>query len=199
MNLLFGHELYRNRYFAMRHGHSEANARGLIVSDPRNGLEQYGLSERGRAEVEASLRHCSGLDANCRIISSDFLRARETAEIARGMLGCKPGVETDTRLRERFFGDYEMASNSGYARVWNEDVKDPDSARAGVESASQVTRRVTNLILELEREHAGQVFLLVSHGDALQLLQSAFAGLGADRHREIEHLETAEIREMTAA
>ena len=39
----------RNRYFALRHGSREANARGIIVSDPRTGEEAFDLAAAGRA------------------------------------------------------------------------------------------------------------------------------------------------------
>ena len=38
--------------------------------------------------------------------------------------------------------------------------------------------------------------LLVSHGDALQILQTAFSKQCASRHRYQQHLETAEIRQL---
>ena len=41
----------KNRYFAMRHGQSEANAAGIIVSDPANGCPRYGLTPLGRQQV----------------------------------------------------------------------------------------------------------------------------------------------------
>ena len=47
MNYLLEFGQLRNRYFAMRHGHSLANAQGSIVSDPLYGIGDYGLSEAG--------------------------------------------------------------------------------------------------------------------------------------------------------
>ncbi len=198
MNRLFELGNYRNRYFVMRHGHSEANRRGIIVSDPQNGIETFGLSEQGRAEVEDSLLRYERLDAACRIVSSDFLRALETAETARRVIGCAQPVVTDPRLRERYFGDFEMQPNGAYARIWEEDRLNPDSERDRVESANRVMQRVTSLVVDLERDFDGETFLLVSHGDAIQILQTAFAGRDAALHRDLEHLETAEIRELTA-
>ncbi len=198
MNRLFELGNYRNRYFVMRHGHSEANRRGIIVSDPQNGIETFGLSEQGRAEVEDSLRRHGRLDADCRIVSSDFLRALETAETARRSLGCAHPVVTDPRLRERYFGDFEMQPNDAYACIWEQDRLNPDSERERVESANRVMQRVTSLVVDLERDFDSETFLLVSHGDAIQILQTAFAGRDAALHRDLEHLETAEIRELTA-
>jgi broad specificity phosphatase PhoE len=63
-----------------------------------------------------------------------------------------------------------------------------------VESVNQVMSRVTELIIDLERRFADTSLLLVSHGDALQILQTAFAGRDASTHRQLQHLQTAEIR-----
>ncbi|CAI8009844.1 hypothetical protein GBAR_LOCUS6566 [Geodia barretti] len=41
----------RNRIFIMRHGQSEANARGLIVCSPDVGCSSYGLTDLGRSQV----------------------------------------------------------------------------------------------------------------------------------------------------
>ena len=60
-------------------------------------------------------------------------------------------------------------------------------------------RRVTSLVADYESSHRGATLLLVSHGDALQLLQTAFRKQDASRHRSLEHLETAEIRLLELA
>ena len=82
---------------------------------------------------------------------------------------------TDIRLRERNFGNLELGSDRHYANVWDQDRVDAHSRYQGSESANQVMDRITSLVVECEQEFAGQDFLLVSHGDALQILQAAFA------------------------
>lgn len=42
---------WHNRYLLMRHGHSQANEQGLIISTPARGLTSYGLSSRGEAQL----------------------------------------------------------------------------------------------------------------------------------------------------
>lgn len=183
-----------NRYFAMRHGHSVGNQRGTIVSHPENGCGGFGLSEQGREQVLVSLRQDSLLDAGTVIVSSDFDRALESAAIARQSLNCRSPIETDIRLRERNFGELELCPDSAYQAVWQHDEQDPDSDYRAVESANRVMARVTGLIIDLERRFADTSLLLVSHGDALQILLTAFAGRDASTHRQLQHLQTAEIR-----
>ena len=196
MNHLLEIDRLANRYFIMRHGHSLANAQGIIVSHPENGCSGYGLSELGRAQVQQSLQRESELDAEALIVSSDFQRAHESAGIAHSILGCAKPVALEARLRERDFGEFELLSDSSYTEIWRADAIDPDSRWRGVESVNQVMRRVTSVIVELENRFASLSVLLVSHGDALQILQTAFARQAAASHRELDHLHTAEIRQL---
>ena len=199
MNQLRGRNRLGNHYFAMRHGHSLANQQGIIVSRPENGCNGFGLSESGRTQVQTSLLQQDQLDGNTLIISSDFNRAFESAVIAAELLGCGGDVEIDRRLRERDFGELELGPDDAYADVWRQDALDADNCYRSGESANQVMMRVTGLIAELEQRQQGATFLLVSHGDALQILQTAFARREASAHRQLPHLQTAEIRRLLLA
>ena len=196
LNSLLDKAFLRNRYLAMRHGHSLANEQGIIVSHPDNGCHGYGLSEPGKTQVETSMRRNSLLDAQTLIVTSDFKRALESAQIVQKILGALAAPLIETRLRERYFGELELSSDRGYDRVWCEDAVNPDSEHGGMESANQVMRRVTAVICDLEKHYKDATILLVSHGDALQILQTAFARRAASDHRELEHLHTAEIRQL---
>ena len=185
-----------NRYLGMRHGHSLANREGIIVSDQQRGVAHYGLSDEGRMQVEQALDDDSALDSTVRIISSDFRRTRETAEIVHRLLNCGSPVEFDTRLRERWFGDLDNGPDIAYGDVWQADLADPDGEFRGVESANRVMARTTALIGELESRYRQATLLLISHGDAMQILQTAFAGRCASQHRQLPPLQTAEIRPL---
>jgi len=196
LNYLFEINHLRNRYFAMRHGHSIANQQGIIVSHPDNGRDRFGLSELGRVQVKQSLQSFGLLDANTIIVSSDFSRARESADITSALLNGEASITLDSRLRERNFGELELTPDSGYVDVWQQDAKDPDSQLRGVESVNQVMSRVTSVVAEYEDRYADATILLVSHGDALQILQTAFARLDGSSHRQLDHLHTAQIRQL---
>ena len=60
-------------------------------------------------------------------------------------------------------------------------------------------QRVTAMVSEYEEKLSGRTLLLVSHGDALQILQTAFSKQDASRHRQHAHLNIAEIRELVLA
>ena len=199
MNHLLDLESLTNRYLIMRHGHSLANRQGIIVSHPSNGCNGFGLSGLGRQQVRESMQSDVLLDVDTIVVSSDFTRAAESAAIVHESLGCREALVTDVRLRERNFGELELGPDSAYDLVWDRDRLDPDSNWCSVESARQVMARVTALVAELEQRNTEQSFLLVSHGDALQILQTAFAHRDASEHRQLEHLNTAEIRLLQRA
>lgn len=184
----------RNRYFALRHGTSEANARGIIVSDPGNGEDAFGLTAAGRTQVREAL--AGWHEEVTLIVSSPFRRARESAAIARIVLGSEAALVIDTRLRERHFGALEGQSATRYEEIWNADAADPHHCRHGAEAAAAVRSRTVDLVLDLEREHAARCILLVAHGDTLQLLWTAFACRDAATHRQRPPLPPAGLEEL---
>ena len=195
MNHLSPVDCLANRFSIMRHGQSKANARGIIVSRIENDQRgDYGLTEPGRQQVLAAVRR-SGLPGETVICSSDFSRARQTAEIVRAYLGV-PQVCIAEALRERCFGDWEGSPTASYARVWAADEAGADRADGHVEPAAAVLDRATAFVVELERRYSGRDVLLVSHGDTLQILQAGFLRMDPSRHRSLPDLATAEIRQL---
>jgi probable phosphoglycerate mutase len=188
-------ERLANNYRIMRHGQSRANERAIIVSsiaaDQRG---DFGLTALGRAQALAAADGC-GLPAGTLVFSSDFARARQTAEIVRARLAAAPAV-LEPALRERYFGQLDGGPVSGYPRVWAADVAGAGRGACGAEPADAVFARAAALVEALERRYQDQDILLVSHGDTLQILQAGLAGLGPARHREVPHLEVAEIRQL---
>ena len=179
-----------NKYYAFRHGESRANVEGVIISDPSIGTAQYGLSKEGRRQVEESAARLSAAVSDAVIVASDFLRTVETAEIIRRVSGAE-SVRLDPRMRERQFGQWEGACYTHYSDTWKKDAVDPAQMVDGVESANAVRRRMVDAVLSLEADFDGRDIVLVSHGDPLRLLQTAFEGMDAALNRTVPYYETA--------
>ncbi|HSG03257.1 MAG TPA: histidine phosphatase family protein [Marinobacterium sp.] len=187
---------FRNSYLIMRHGESEANVAGVIVSNPDIGCSQYGLSETGRlqASESAQLHHASGIT---KIVCSDFLRTQQTAEIVQQQLGL-PDVQIDEGLRERYFGVWDGDSHTHYQNVWRADGLGGVPEDQQVESASAVLERGLGVLSRLEASLSDETILLVSHGDMLQILRTAFLGVSPFKHRDLAHHETGEVKPLVA-
>eukprot|EP00041_Stephanoeca_diplocostata_P019224 m.411160 g.411160 ORF g.411160 m.411160 type:complete len:212 (-) comp21247_c0_seq13:398-1033(-) len=202
----------KNRYILLRHGQSIANVQDLIVSNPENGIPDYGLSEKGKREAEQAATLIAALvqdvntntqapshyPHNVSFVTSDFLRTKETTDIVTSKMSYAD-VSVDIRLRERQFGDFELQSSENYARVWEQDAHSPQHTQFNVECIAHVRDRASSLVLELDRKYpSGHVFVLVSHGDTLQILQTWFANIDPTQHRQLDHLETCKPRLMDA-
>lgn len=184
-----------NRYFALRHGRSRANACGLIVSGSSVTESAFGLTRTGRDQVRQSVAACSALGPTTLLLSSPLLRARQSAAIAQRLLGCAAPT-IDPRLRERGFGALDGMSDQNYRTVWERDAEDRDPTIPGVEPLGSVRARVAELLDELERRHASRCILLVGHGDPLQILWTVFAGVPASQHRRMPPLETGQVVDL---
>lgn len=184
---------FSNSYLLMRHGESEANVTGVIVSDPKIGCEGFGLTEHGVKQITASVHGFTG-EAITRIVCSDFLRTLQTAQLVADILNL-PKPEQEKGLRERFFGKWDGMSAEHYQNIWQRDEME-DQSDDGVESPEAVLQRGFQVIEKLEQRYQNQVVLVVSHGDLLQILSTAFAGKSPKKHRSLPHHQTAEIKHM---
>ena len=228
VNNLIGISSLTNQYFALRHGQSKANIARIISSDPAISTVEHGLTDVGKDQVTASaIAFCQDYaneqnngDVPVAIFSSDFTRARETASIFAELLHKNNipllfnneddkdlfGVKLETRLRERYFGQFNGQSDSHYQDVWNVDCVDADHTEFDVESVNSVVKRTSDLIIDIETKfdiamredvaHDRLKVILVAHGDVLQILQTAFLKKDGSVHRSLEHLETAGVREL---
>src|SRR5687767_2799314 len=92
--------------YLIRHGESEANARGLFAGQ----RDDSSLTEKGRAEAKQAGQEirANGLKIH-RVIVSPLKRARESAEIIAGIISFPlDQVKEDKRLAE-----YDMGEISG--------------------------------------------------------------------------------------
>ena len=195
----------RNHWYALRHGQSKANVAQVVVSDPANGCNGHGLTDIGREQFRQSLSAnalaklgAAAPDHQALLYSSDFARAIESATVAAELLQIEREVQIDTRLRERYFGRYELGDASAYEKVWLADRSNMNTAENGVEPVREVALRMTELVETLEQQHHNQTIVLVSHGDPLQILECVFSNHPPARHRDLAPLENAELRLLGA-
>ncbi|WP_235040739.1 histidine phosphatase family protein [Vreelandella profundi] len=186
---------WRNRYLLMRHGHSQANQQGLIISSPERGVADFGLSEHGEQQL-AQVMIDWQWPRPTRVIHSDFLRTTQTAARVAAAFGL--ALSVDTRLRERHFGELDGQEDEHYPRIWALDAQDAEHQQHQVEAVSSVAGRMQAVIREWEQKVSGETILLVSHGDPLQILLTALAEKPLSQHRQQTPLMPASITPLGA-
>ncbi|KAF4751180.1 hypothetical protein FOZ62_008120 [Perkinsus olseni] len=188
--------------FLIRHGQSEANVANLIVSNPEVGCSSYGLTDVGREQVRASargfLREYGDAASNMEIVSSDFLRTRQTAELFASEVGFPVDrIQFDARLRERYFGSIDLTSDGSYAKVWQRDAQNESLDDYGAESADSVAARGVAVVKDHVKSSC-KVLVLVTHGDVLQILQTALMGLPPNQHRTaVDNINQGVLRPLS--
>jgi probable phosphoglycerate mutase len=188
-----------NKYFALRHGQSKPNVLGIVLSSLDDGKkEEYTLTKEGEKQVEFSVKKAKEsevLGSDTIIYSSPFSRTKRTAEIAKEVLGVNSDIIFDERLRERWFGDWEKTDHSAYKKVWADDEKDPEHKEKNVESTKEVLDRTMALVKDSEGKYKNKNILLVSHGDAIKIMETGFKKISPGLHKGLS-IHTAEIREL---
>lgn len=156
--------------YLVRHGQSEWNLRRLTQGQTMHPR----LTELGRTQAETAadliLADLRGL--SCRhVLSSDLVRAAETAEIIADRLGAT--VTHDIRLREHALGDLEgQPYEEGWSMADHPDWLDPHVRVGGGETVQEVYERVGSLLDGLRGP-----LVLVSHGDTIRAAHAWLRGL----------------------
>jgi probable phosphoglycerate mutase len=140
----------------VRHGQSTWNAAGRVqgqASSPE-------LTDRGRDQAGRVAARLAGY-APRRLLTSDLVRATQSAEIIGAALGLEP--QADSRLRERHYGTWQGANADEAERAARSLAE--HQRLPGGESLTDVRRRWKALLTEL-RDAPGPI-VLVTHGNLI--------------------------------
>lgn len=164
--------------YLVRHGESEWNV--LRVTQGQIGHPR--LTARGREQAAAAATliaaDLAGRPVD-RIVTSDLVRAVETAQILAHRFGTAPVC--DARLREQHLGRLEgRPYEESFAAAEAIDWSDPTLPIAGGESLMEVYERLGAVLDEVDPD---EVTILVSHGDSIR---SALAYLSGIRPNEAD-------------
>jgi isoleucyl-tRNA synthetase len=164
-----------NRYILIRHGEAGHNVANVINSDPKD-KDKYPLTVKGENEVKKSVLNLKKkLPKIDLIISSDFIRARETARIVADVFDVKK-VNTDPNLREIYTGEFDGAKVSRYHEYYSsieeKFMKQPPKG----ESLRDVSQRLYEFIQGCEKKYNGKIIALVGHEYPLWMAETILAG-----------------------
>ncbi|WP_311764805.1 histidine phosphatase family protein [Paenibacillus agricola] len=138
----------------IRHGTTEWNLAGRMQGHMDTELAEIGIKQAERLASRLKLDEWDGL------MSSDLIRAKQTAQTISEVTGT-PFLGTDSRLRERHFGQLEGTTLEDRITLFGESWREQD---LGLESDELLLQRWFSFFEELEANHPGKRILLVSHG-----------------------------------
>jgi probable phosphoglycerate mutase len=163
------------RVFLLRHGETAWNVDGRI-----QGQLDLPLNERGQWQARRLARAMVG-EPLAAVYSSDLQRARDTANGMAAVAGL--AVQTEPRLRERAFGDFEGLTFEQIEQRWPEQAlrwrqRDPAFGAVGGETLGEFYARSVEVALQLAARHPAQAIAIVAHGGVLDCLYRAAVGIG---------------------
>jgi glucosyl-3-phosphoglycerate phosphatase len=155
------------RLVLWRHGQTAWNAEQRF-----QGHTDIGLDDVGRGQAERAARILAGV-APAIIVSSDLLRAVETAAALRAVTGVE--VRTDERLRETYGGAWQgktideiRSTDAAAYDLWRADTA-IDVRAGGGETRSELAERAVPAIMDaLGLAPAGATVVVVSHGGTVR-------------------------------
>jgi len=181
----------------VRHGETAWNRERRIQGQLDTPLNDEGRRQALAAgERLASQRGLYELDraGGARIVASDLLRCRQTAEAIAAATGLP--MSTDPRLRERSYGLFEGRTYSEVQRDmaaafqrWLS--RDPDFDVDGGESLRTFQKRVADVLDELAQAAPGATLVVVTHGGVLDIACRMCRGLGLTAPRDFELLNAS--------
>ncbi|MEK3724747.1 histidine phosphatase family protein [Paenibacillus sp. FSL H8-0034] len=138
----------------VRHGNTDFN-----LEKRAQGHMHNPLNETGRKQAAAVAQRLTEEQWDI-LVSSDLLRAKETAEIISSALGM-PISQYDTRLREIYRGQVEGTTEEERIEKWGKDWILLD---LNEESHESVRERGMSFVNDIAEHYPGKKILVISHG-----------------------------------
>ena len=194
-----------NKYFVMRHGGTDGNKKEIVSY--KNEASDH-LTEKGKAQTKSTAEELKGKKIDI-IVSSPFLRTRETAEAVAEVLGIDPkSIVFDKRVQEMNPGEYDGKGWPDYHTQMSVSGKDWFTrSLGGSESLFDCRKRVGECLYEIENKYRDKNVLFITHGGPAWLFYvntGLFGPRGkeykpADSHvfvDDFKRFENAEVREL---
>lgn len=150
--------------YLVRHGETEWNQKNLV-----QGHTDIPIAETGRTQAKERASFFKEI-AFDHVISSDLMRAKETASILSE--GRNLPVNVSPTLREQCWGSWEGHSFDKLKETFGTGFNSYSGMEPhpvpGVESHREIALRVTPFLKELANGHLGKNILVVTHGGVLK-------------------------------
>jgi len=172
-----------------RHAESEFSVRGLTNGDPEIDVA---LTELGRDQARRLGEHLAGTEIDL-CVTSEFQRARETADLALGGRDVPRLVLPE--LNDIRFGEFEGRLLADY-RAWARAHQPEDEVPGGGESRAESVRRYVTAFGTISARPEPTI-LVVAHSLPIRYVLNAAAG--GDPKPAMQQVPYAEAFPVTAA
>ena len=175
----------------IRHGQSVANAENRFA-----GHSDFNLSELGRKQAELGADYYKDKFRPDVIVSSDLLRAHNTALPFSKVYGL-PIIDRQG-LRELYAGKWEGLTLEEIADLYTDDLKtwreDFSNARCtGGESTQELYSRIVPEILSIAKEYEGKTVLAATHATPIRAVEAYANGYRADEIHKVTFVKNASL------
>lgn len=166
----------------IRHGEGDHNVKCIYSGKSDN---PHHLTEVGKKQVQETCKNIGEFDI---IITSPFVRTRETADILKRECGFQGEIIVDDRVRELYFGVLEGKEFlSRQKRMAEKTTEQPEA----------VQNRLREFLIDMGNQYPGKKVIVCSHGGVLMALDALEARWKT--HEEILRLpvpQTGKIRKI---
>lgn len=169
--------------YVLRHGQTDWNKEGLILS-----RENMPLNETGIDQANEASQIVENLDYDL-IISSPLIRTLQTAEIVNREKNKK--IIVDERLIERDAG--VLSGKNGKDKIFK-DYWNLDAHYDGLENLDELFARVKNFIEDIKEKYKDKNLLIVTHNGICRMIRIYFEGYPKSRNIATLGQDNCEIR-----
>ncbi len=167
------HTKAKNTYYVIRHGEAESNIKGILSSSPDT---PHHLTSKGKAQVQEASKWLKDKKIDL-IISSPFIRTRETADVIAKNIGLDKGaIMIENQIGEINVGVWDGTAFEEFKKKFAHSDRFENRFEGG-ESYADVKKRMGDFIYSLERKYENKNILIVSHDSPIFLLVSMVKGL----------------------
>ncbi len=144
------------KFIFVRHGEADHNVARIYSGRVAN---DHHLTKKGKEEAKEAAQTLPDFDV---LITSPFIRAKETSAILKKETNFKGEIIIDERIREIGFGDLEG----------KEVLPKPERlANLTTESLESTQGRMQDFLTDMKEKHRGKTIVAISHGGPIQALE----------------------------
>ncbi|MDF2379164.1 MAG: class I tRNA ligase family protein [Candidatus Gracilibacteria bacterium] len=162
----------KGQIYLVRHGQTDVNK-----AHKWQGSMDEPLNHTGIQQIETLREQTKNLPLDV-LISSDYIRAKHTADIINADFDLE--IEVSTEFREQHFGEFEGVSFAETIAEHGSEKNAVDKVREnpnGGETREAFEKRVVAKYEELKEKHAGKNMMIVAHGGVYMVLRKHTLGV----------------------